>query len=82
MACGCKTSKKAGVSVTEEQRKILEALSGTDGPWGCKDISEATGIPSKSVSCRLRSLKTKGLVESPVRCKYSITGAGLELVSG
>ena len=42
-------SKSCG-TLTEEQRKILEALASAKEPIASKDISEATGIPSKSVS--------------------------------
>ncbi|MBW1635336.1 MAG: transcriptional regulator [Deltaproteobacteria bacterium] len=46
------------------------------GPCGNKDIVEATGLDKKVVSSKITSLKKKGLVDSPVRCKYSITEDG------
>ncbi len=75
----CRSKCKTGL--TEEQKKILEALAKVSEPVATKDIAEATGIPSKSVSCRLRSLKNKGYIESPARCKYSITDTGRSEVS-
>ena len=77
MAC---KSKSCG-TLTEEQKKILEALAEAKEPVATKDISAATGIPSKSVSCRLRSLKNKGFIESPARCKYAITNEGKSQIS-
>ncbi|HDM78744.1 MAG TPA: ArsR family transcriptional regulator [Deltaproteobacteria bacterium] len=77
MAC---KSKYCG-TLTDEQKKILEALASASEPIATKDISAATGIPSKSVSCRLRGLKNKGFIESPVRCKYGITDAGKSQLS-
>jgi len=71
MGCGC----KAGV-LSDEQKKVLEAMAECSGPCGSKDIAAATGLETKQVSCRLTALKKKGYVESPVRCKYEITGEG------
>ncbi|HID98475.1 MAG TPA: hypothetical protein EYP57_09880 [Thermodesulfobacteriaceae bacterium] len=69
----CGGSKKA---LTEEQKKVLKAMAGLTDPSPCKDIAAAAGLESKSVSCRLRSLKNKGYVDSPQRCRYMITEAG------
>ncbi len=81
MACKCKKKGGKEIKLTEEQEKILRAMAEMEGPVASKDISEATGIPSKSLSCRIRSLKTKGLLESPARCKYEITEAGRQLIA-
>ena len=62
--------------LTEEQLKVLEAIGNSAEPCGSKDIAAATGLEPKQVSCRITALKKKGLVESPVRCKYSITDDG------
>lgn len=69
--CGCKTN-----TLTEEQQKILAAMAEIDGPCATKDIAAATGLESKSISCRLKSLKTKGYIASPARCRYEITAGG------
>jgi predicted transcriptional regulator len=73
---GCKCGSKG---LTEEQKKILKAMAEM-GECASKDIAEATGIPGKSVSCRLTSLKKKGYIESPKRCRYVITDTGREQI--
>ncbi len=71
MGCGCKTT-----TLNDEQKKVLEAMEKCDGPCASKDIAAATGLETKSVSCKITALKKKGYVESPVRCKYEITSDG------
>lgn len=68
--CSCSSSSKG------ESKVILEALAKCEGPCGSKDIVQATGLDKKVVSDEIAELKKKGLVDSPVRCKYSITPAG------
>ncbi|MCK5069105.1 MAG: transcriptional repressor [Desulfocapsa sp.] len=70
---GCGTKKGA---LSDEQKQVLEAMNKCDGPCGSKDIAAATGLETKQVSCRITALKKKGYVDSPVRCKYGITGEG------
>jgi len=62
--------------VVGETKQILEALANCDKPCGNKDIAEATGIDKKVISKEITALKKKGLVDSPVRCKYGITDEG------
>ncbi|PID72152.1 MAG: Fur family transcriptional regulator [Desulfobulbus propionicus] len=69
MAC-----KPKGLS--DKQRVILEALANSSDPCGSKDIAAATNLEAKQVSCQITALKKKGLVASPVRCKYAITSEG------
>jgi Fur family transcriptional regulator, peroxide stress response regulator len=71
MGCGCKKE-----SITDEQKQVLEAMAKCDGPCASKDIALATGLETKAVSSRITTLKKKGYVDSPVRCKYEITSAG------
>ncbi len=71
MSCACGSKP-----LTDEQKQILEAMAKSDEPCGSKDIASATGLESKAISCRITALKKKGLVESPVRCKYAITADG------
>jgi predicted transcriptional regulator len=71
MGCKCKCG-----GLTDEQKKVLEALAGSSEPCGTKDIASATGLESKQVSCRITSLKKKGYIDSPARCKYEITDEG------
>ena len=71
MACGTKKGE-----LSDEQKQVLEAMNKCDGPCASKDIAAATGLETKQVSCRITALKKKGYVDSPVRCKYAITGEG------
>ena len=72
MPCGKK--KKEGLD--ESKKKILAALSKMKEPANTKMLSEATKLPTSTISGKLRSLKTKGFIESPARCKYAITDTG------
>lgn len=72
---GSKASAKQVLS--EEQRKVLEAFQKSDAPAGAKDIAEVTGIDKKVVSNTISTLKKINLLDSPVRCKYGITGDGV-----
>ncbi len=72
---GCKKCSTKGL--TDEQKAILTTLAATEGePKACKEIAEMVGLKSNAVSCRIRSLKNKGYVTSPERCKYIITEEG------
>ncbi|NNK95845.1 MAG: Fur family transcriptional regulator [Desulfobacterales bacterium] len=64
------------VEVTEEQKKILQAMAASKDPCGSKDIASATGLEAKIISSRITAMKKKGLVESPVHCKYTVTEEG------
>lgn len=68
--CGCQKG------LTKEQKQILTEMAKMGDPCAGKDIAAATGLESKSVSCRLTSLKKKGYISSPARCKYEITSEG------
>ena len=70
----CKGGCKKGLS--DEHKAILSALAGMAEPAACKDIAAAVGQESKKVSCKLTSLKKKGFIQSPARCRYEITEAG------
>ncbi len=71
-SCATSSSKEAG----GELKVVLEALARCEGPCGSKDIAQATGLDKKVVSDKIAELKKKGLVDSPVRCKFAITSAG------
>lgn len=77
MACGTKKGE-----LSDEQKQVLEAMNKCDGPCASKDIAAATGLEAKQVSCRITALKKKGYVDSPVRCKYAITGDGKNALKG
>lgn len=68
--------------LSAEQKKILEAFKNCDKPAGAKDIAEATGIDKKTVSSTITKLKKNNLLDSPVRCKYGITGDGINALEG
>ena len=70
------SSDNTQMEVTEEQKKILQAMAASKNPCGSKDIASATGLEAKIISSRITAMKKKGLVESPVRCKYTVTDEG------
>lgn len=76
---GCACGGKKGLS--KEQKKILEAFKNAEKPAGAKDIAEATGIDKKLVSSTITKLKKENLLDSPVRCKYGITGDGVNALN-
>jgi Fe2+ or Zn2+ uptake regulation protein len=67
----CKKSK-----LSKRQRMVLEVLATSDDVCANKDIAAATALDPKQISCQLTALKRKGLITSPIRCKYEITEAG------
>lgn len=75
MSCACACGCGAKV-LTDEQKQILEAMAKSEKPCGSKDIAAATSIDAKAVSNQITDLKKKGLIDSPVRCKYAITENG------
>ena len=77
MGCGC--SKEM---LSDEQKKILQAMADCDGPCAAKDIAAATGLDAKVVISRITDLKKKGYVDSPVRCKCGITAEGRSAMNG
>lgn len=74
MTCAC--GKTCETVLNDEQKQILTALGQSQEPCGSKEIAAATGIDAKAVGCKVTALKKKGLVESPVKCKYSLTDEG------
>ncbi len=62
--------------LNDDQKKVLKAFGSMSEPVGGKAITEATGIDSKDVTKHVKKLKDAGFIESPVRCKYSITDQG------
>jgi len=75
MACA-KKQCSATTGLSTEQQAILAAMAANSTPQACKEIAAAAGLDGKVVSCKLKSLKTLGYVDSPARCKYAITEAG------
>lgn len=77
MGCGC--GKKM---LSDEQKRVLQAMADCEGPCASKDIAVATGLDAKLVSDKIADLKKKGFVDSPVRCKYGITAEGRAAMNG
>ena len=70
----CKSDKDWTMDAQQEQ--ILNALAGMTDPASGKDVAGTSGLEAKVVSSKIKTLKTKGFVDSPVRCKYAITDLG------
>ena len=74
MSCpSCKSQK-----LSDTQRQVLQALAKSAGACGSKELAGATGLEAKQISCQITALKNKGYVDSPARCKYTITDQGKE----
>jgi Mn-dependent DtxR family transcriptional regulator len=58
------------------QKKVLQTLAGFVTPAGSKELAQVAGLDGKEVTKAIKSLKSKGLVDSPVRCKYAVTPTG------
>ncbi len=67
--------------LSDKQREVLEALANTSDPCGSKDIAAVTSLETKQISCQITSLKKKGYVDSPARCKYAITDQGKDALT-
>ncbi len=80
MACSKKSCGKTK-ELSAEHQKILSAMAAKAEPCGCKDIASDCDMESKSVSCKLKTLKSRGYIDSPARCKYAITEAGKTALS-
>jgi predicted transcriptional regulator len=76
----CNTCKNTALN--DNQRQVLEALAKLEEASGAKDIAPHTALESRQISCQLTALKKKGLVDSPVRCKYVITEQGQTALNG
>ncbi len=76
---GCKTCGPSDLN--DNQRQVLNALAKSNEACGSKDIAAATSLEAKQVSCQIASLKKKGYVASPVRCKYEITPEGKKAIA-
>lgn len=79
----CKPETKCtSKDLSDKHREVLEALKNCrKGVCGSKDIAATTSLEAKQVSCQITALKKKGFVDSPVRCKYSITDSGKEALA-
>ena len=64
--------------IDENQKKILSALASLAKPASGKEVAASAGLDAKVVSNEIKKLKSKGFVDSPVRCKYGVTAFGKE----
>lgn len=67
--------------LTDQQRKILNALTKMAEPGGCKVIGETADIPWRTVMSQLRGLKKGSLVDTPEKGKYVITEKGRKSIA-
>jgi len=72
--------KPKDLGADEDVKKILSVLKMSSTPMGCAEIAKAAGLETPKVTAKLRSMKTKGLVDSPEKGKYVITEEGKKLV--
>lgn len=68
--------------MNDDQKAILEAIAKSEAPCAGKEVAAALGMEPKAVSTKIAALKKKGLVDSPVRCKYGITDEGRAALEG
>ncbi len=73
---GGKRKKLSEKGLDETQKNVLQVLSRLEKPAGNREIAQAAGLDGKEVTKTLKALKSKGLVNSPVRCKYAATKSG------
>lgn len=64
----------------EDLKSILKALAKMKSPAGNSDLEKASGIEKTKLASKIKKLKDAGLVDSPERCKYSITPEGKKKV--
>jgi Mn-dependent DtxR family transcriptional regulator len=62
--------------LNDEHKAILNELKSITDPVGAKDLAIKLNMDPKIVTARIKTLKTKGFVDSPIRCKYAITPQG------
>ena len=67
--------------LNNEQKKILSVLGEAKEPVSGKEVAEVAGLDGKLVAKHINKLKTAGYVDSPVRCRYSVTEVGKTAIS-
>ncbi len=63
-------------NLDDEHKAVLAAIAGASDPVGTKDVVENSGLSKSKVAAKIKQLREKGLVDSPVRCKYAATDEG------
>lgn len=74
------TRKPKAEGPDDMDKKILGVLANSQTPMGCGEVAKALGVEVAKVMAKLRSLKNKGLADSPEKGKYVITEEGKKLV--
>lgn len=67
--------------INENEKAVLTALEKLGTASGSKDIAAELNLKPKTISGAIKKLKSSGYIESPARCKYSITAQGKEQLS-
>ncbi len=67
--------------INENEKAVLTALEKLGAASGSKDIAAESNLNPKTISGAIKKLKNSGFIESPARCKYSITEQGKEQLS-
>ncbi len=63
-------------TIDQDQKQILATMQTLEKPAGNKEIAGIAGLDPKIMSKNMKKLKDLGLINSPIRCKYSITDEG------
>ena len=71
-----------GFQISPEAKKVLSVLAKVKEPVSNKQVAEQADLESKKVSSTMGALKKEGLVDSPARCKYTITPSGKKALKG
>ena len=59
------------------KEKVFEALKDAGEMLDAKGIMAATGLERADVDKAVKVLRKEGLVDSPKRCFYAVSGGGL-----
>lgn len=54
----------------ERDEKVLKAIEDAGKPVSAGEIEKTSGMDRKEIDKAFKSLKEKGLIVSPVRCKW------------
>ena len=77
MAC---TSSKTW-QMDDDQKLIIGCLSGKETPVTNKQIAADIALDTKKVTSKIKILRNRGFIDSPVRCKFALTDLGRKHLS-
>jgi predicted transcriptional regulator len=66
----------SNVTLDMDQEAVLKAIAAAGDPVGTNDIVTISGLAKSKVTSKIKQLREKGLVDSPIRCKYCVTESG------